>query len=540
MSSRRQSRIQILTSDEIDDLYKLPEFNQSEREEYFGLDDNIQAIVSSMDKLETRIYFILLLGYFRAKPVIPKFHLREVRQDVKYICHAYFAGRKPALIPLAKSTRHKLVNQVISLLGFKILSNEGQGELMCRLRDVATITTDPRYIFDESLAFFSQRRIALPGYTTIQALITEALSDERQRTEQVLSQMISESVESCLLKIMNSRGLLNSLSGYKGSARGITPSELDRELHTHQVIKEIYPELKELIGALKLSRGNLAYYASIVKHRSITKLRRAPKWQGLLYLSCYLYFRYRETNDKLVIAFSSLVKKHNNSAKDYANKKVAEELEVIRTKLKYAGSVLRLFVDSKVEDTTPFGDVRQQAFDLISEQDIQMISHHLDKNDFDRSAYRWEYTDQQSRKISGSLRKLFLALDIECIAGLTLLSQQLSTAKNELKKGKLKHADKRLIKPSDRPSLIQEGQVNLKRFEFYLYSRVVAMLDSDRVYISESEQSQRLKDDLIPEDIWDKDRADLVLKTGLERLITPIHATLDELDSKLNSLRIGV
>lgn len=38
MQSTRQGRIQILTATEIDDLYRRPEFNQTEREEFFSLD----------------------------------------------------------------------------------------------------------------------------------------------------------------------------------------------------------------------------------------------------------------------------------------------------------------------------------------------------------------------------------------------------------------------------------------------------------------------------------------------------------------------
>ena len=101
-------------------------------------------------------------------------------------------------------------------------------------------------------------------------------------------------------------------------------------LQTHQTIKALYPELKQLLDTLSLSRGNMLYYASLVKHRSVYKLRRTPKWQGRLYLICYLFFRYRENNDKLVTAFSYLVNKYSLAAKAFAQQKVAEELCVFR------------------------------------------------------------------------------------------------------------------------------------------------------------------------------------------------------------------
>ncbi|MDE9528107.1 DUF4158 domain-containing protein [Xenorhabdus bovienii] len=294
MQPTRQGRIQILKTDEIDELYRRPEFNQTEREEYFALNDTLFEQVRAMEKFENRIYFILFIGYFRAQPVIPKFHLKEVRQDVQYICQTYFSGAKPRYTELVKSTRSRLISQVLTLLNFEQLTSSMNDKLVMRLQDVATIYTDPRYIFDECLAFFSQQRIALPAYSSIQTLVTRVLSIERKRTETILSQHMTKNTLQTLQNIMADRGLLNSLSGYKGSARSFSPSELERELNTHKTIKNIYPELKSLLETLQLSRGNRLYYASIVKHRSVYKLRRMPKWQGLLYLSCYLFFRYRE------------------------------------------------------------------------------------------------------------------------------------------------------------------------------------------------------------------------------------------------------
>lgn len=154
MQSTRQGRIQILTATEIDDLYRRPEFNQTEREEFFSLDTLALGHVRKMEKLESKIHFILFIGYFRSKPVIPQFHLRDVRQDVRYICQTYFAGAKPQYTILPKSTRSRLMNQVIDFLGFEQLTPQTSVRLATRLQDVATIYNNPRYIFDECIGLF--------------------------------------------------------------------------------------------------------------------------------------------------------------------------------------------------------------------------------------------------------------------------------------------------------------------------------------------------------------------------------------------------
>ena len=533
MNKTNQKRIHILTADEIKELYLRPLFNPTEREEYFALDEETLNMLNNMDKLETRIYLILLIGYFRAKPVVPKFTLREVKDDVDYICQTHFPDKSPKYSIIAKSTRSKLVNKMLSILGFERFSQEHEKALARRLEDVATICTYPQYMFDECLAFFGQKRISLVGYTTLQDLITETLGGERQRTETILSKHMSDLTYQRLKKILNTKGLLNSLSVYKGSAKDFTPMELAQEIKTHNTIKDVYLELKSLISKLSLSQGNLSYYASIIHHQSIYKIRRYPEWQGMLYMACYLLFRYRETNDKLVTAFQYLVRKHNEAAKFNAKQRIADELEVIRDKLKYAGNILGFFVDDKLSDSMQFGEIRKEAFKLISKDEISMISQHLNENDFDKLQYEWQYTDKQSRKIANSMRKLFLAIDIETDADQSTMIKQLASARVELESNKkISTIDQRFILNKDKAYLIEEGEVNARRFEFYLYHRIFKMMNSYKIYVNESAENKRLEDDLIPLIEWN-DKDPIVEKTGLAKLINPISNTLSELTEKL-------
>ncbi|MBO1915721.1 hypothetical protein J4727_00645 [Providencia rettgeri] len=72
-----------------------------------------------MGKIETKIYLILLIGYFRAKPVVAQFKLREVKHDVDYIYATHFPNRKPKYPFIAKSTRATLIAKMYETLGFR-------------------------------------------------------------------------------------------------------------------------------------------------------------------------------------------------------------------------------------------------------------------------------------------------------------------------------------------------------------------------------------------------------------------------------------
>ena len=534
MPATKKQRLQILKADEIDALYCLPTFNQTEREEYFALDDKLLRYVRSLSRLETQYYFVLYLGYFRAKPVVPQFHLTQVRSDIQYLSQRYFSGKKPQQVSLAKATKSRVINQVLAQLEFSTLTPKHSAALQSRLFDVATIYSDPRYLLDEALAFFSQQRIALPGYSTLQSLVTTVLSSERQRTEDIMSKNLSVEAVQALQSIMENKGELSNLSEYRGSARGFASSELERELSTHQTLQRLYPTLKALLSLLQLSRGNMIYYASLVKHRSLYKLRRTPKWQGLLYLVCYLYFRYRENNDRLVTAFCYRVEKHREAAKAYARQRVADDLEVVRTKLKEAGSILRLFTDHDIEDSLSFGEVRQRAFSLLEASDLDRVSQHLCQSELDLRDYQWQYVDQHARKTGKMLRKLFIAIDIETLQ--PALTEQIIVAKRELTRhSSMQTMNESLIPPREQPYIAQDTPDPL-RFEHYLYQRIATYIESGQVYVTESEKNRRLEDDLIPSDTWRADKASLIEKTGLTRLATPIAETLSQLEERFQTL----
>jgi TnpA family transposase len=534
MNNTNKKRIQILSDAEVIDIYTRPAFNHLEREEYFVLDTATLATINTMTKLETKVYLILLIGYFRAKPVVPMFQLQEVRDDVEHVCHTYFEGAWIESWSISKSTRQKLVSKMLSILDYeRYTTQDHQDNLTARLQDVATICSDPRYIFDECLAYFGQNRIALAGYSTLQDLVTQTLTYERSRTESVLSKRMSDLTLQRLKNILKKQGILNSLSGYKGSARDFSPTEIDRELATHNTIKPLYPELKVLIEQLGLSQGNLNYYASVVKHRSLYKLRRFPQWQAMLYLVCYLYFRYRETNDKLVTIFCHLVAKQREYAKLYAKDKVSGDLDGMHDRIQSAGKILNYFIDDNISDSTPFGAIRHKALSLMPQDDIVLLGKYLETNSLDALEYEWQYIEDKARKTANSLRKSFTAMDIECEQDQLALDRQITNAKTELiSNGIISTIDQRIILKKDKQYLRNQEGVSAKRFEFYLYHRTAKMIDAGKIYVAESEHNRRLDDDLISEQAW-RNKRKIVHNTGLHKLINPINQTLKVLEDRL-------
>lgn len=105
------------------------------------------------------------------------------------------------------------------------------------------------------------------------------------------------------------------------------------------------------------------------------------------------------------------------------------------------------------------------------------------------------YIDSHHLKIANSIRTLFLAIDIVYDNEKSVIGQQITAAKDDLRgKGKLDAKDLRVIHPSEKNYIVKEGEINTQRFEFYMYSRVSNHLENGVLYAAESEQNKRLED----------------------------------------------
>lgn len=151
------------------------------------------------------MYFILLLGYFRSRPIVFNFSFTQVSNDLDYVRSKYFSDKDMSLEDLSPTTKTKLINKLLKYTGFTAYQSKLDKEpLLKRLNDVVKINLEPRYVFDECIAYFGQNRIALAGYTTLQDTISTVLSNERNRIEMVLLDSLSSGTRKTLLKLLES------------------------------------------------------------------------------------------------------------------------------------------------------------------------------------------------------------------------------------------------------------------------------------------------------------------------------------------------
>lgn len=199
-----EKRIKILIEAEINELYNPPALNIQDQRFYFALNDIELAECKKIRERNLRCMFVLLLGYFKVKPVTlsPKFH--QIKNDLKFIGSEVFPGPGFRPFNISRKIRARLYKRVFSLLGYQRWENTLHGDaLSVDLIDCATSWVQPRSLLDRAIEYLSAEKIAIPGYTTLQYIISNAITTVNSQFTGKIECNISSKLSSMLLNLAN-------------------------------------------------------------------------------------------------------------------------------------------------------------------------------------------------------------------------------------------------------------------------------------------------------------------------------------------------
>jgi TnpA family transposase len=545
MPIEQPNRVKILNESDVTELYGLPSFNQSDQEFYFALNAREHEVFASRDTVHSKMYFVLLLGYFKNKPISVDFNFTEVRKDLEYILQTYIPSKKVPRQTLSRQLKSRLYNLVYQLMDYKKFDAQTEAKLLLRAESEVLICIEPRHIFDDCIDHLAYERIVIPSYSRLQKIVSAALNSAQKQTEKILSTEISKNLKQLMLRILDSEETNSILTSMKRLPKDFTNKELSKEIETYEIIKSMFSDVEHILKRLKLSPKNIDYYASLVDYYSINKLRRFSNEACSLYIVCYLSKRYRQINENFVNAFIYHVRKITDEAITDSKKKVYESLLNINDKIKQASIILNYYVDEKLTDDLAFREVRKKAFKVLDKKDIPIVSGFMADIDLDRRRFEWEFIDNNQHRVRTVIRKLFHCMAFTSREDSSVLFDQMVKSQFELSStGKLVEFDQRLISKRLKPYLMQnkdnEPAVLIGRAEMHLYRRIKEKIDTGHILIENSFSYKRFESDLVADDIWQEGKEDLILRSNLPSLQIPISQHLAmkyaELESKLTEV----
>jgi uncharacterized protein DUF4158 len=163
----RDARLSILTAQEVDELYRLPRFTESDRGLYFDLSTAERKLVDDVVTLSVAAHLVLQLGYFKAKRQFFVYGLTAVSDDLEHILRRHFPARAVSEInSLSKPIRLDQQRAILKLFDYRPCDAGAKKELEKKAQRVAMLSAQPVFILQEVLQFMVQRRIVAPATPT--------------------------------------------------------------------------------------------------------------------------------------------------------------------------------------------------------------------------------------------------------------------------------------------------------------------------------------------------------------------------------------
>ena len=179
-------RIHLLSETEITDLYAHPEFSNDEQKLYFTLSKHEQAALARYVNTKTRVYFILQLGYFKAKQQFFKFDFAAVNDDAEFILNAYFNDAKSLSGCLSRDSLRTQKQEILALFDYREWSPTYEPQVESHLCKLLRYYPKAHNALRQLLGYFDNQKIIIPTYRTLQDLFTTAFSTEEQRLNQLI------------------------------------------------------------------------------------------------------------------------------------------------------------------------------------------------------------------------------------------------------------------------------------------------------------------------------------------------------------------
>ena len=460
-----------------------------------------------------------------------------------FILTRYFNDQLVDLQSITKHEHYTQRNLIIALFGYRFWSSEFLPQLAHRAAQAVKRDVSPNFIIAELITYLKEQKIVRPGYTTLQTVISEALSSERNRLGKLLDDMLDESTKETAQQLLLREDTLLGLAALKQDAKNFGFRQMVLERKKRATLEPLYRVAKTLLPKLAISQQNLNYYANLANFYTIYDLRRLRPEQTYLYLLCYAWLRYRQFTDNLIDALGYHMKKLEDETKDKANKQYLLEQGNRRQQQETSqiGRLLLLYVDDDITDTTPFGTVRHRAFTIMPKDSLQLTGQRLSKKPTSKMVLRWKMVDQLNQKICRHLRPHHIVLDFHSTKPdnpwITALAwmKNIFAKQQRLSRRPFSECPTGTVPKRLRSILLvfdTDGNpvgVRADRYEFWIYRQLRKRLKSGEIYLDDSMQHRCFTDDLVSLD----EKTTILSQLDIPWFQQPIETQLEILTAEL-------
>lgn len=536
-------RLTVLSQAERLALYGVPDFDAFQRAEHFAFTGPERALAEGRKGIAAQLHCMLQIGYFKAKNAFFTLSRQEVpTEDLAFVVERYFPGNPATLRPVTAYEQYAQRTEIAKLFGYRLWSGTDQPALIEAAALLARRDVTPAFVLIEVLAFLNARKIVRPGYTTLQSIIGDSLTAERRRLEQLIENGLDADTNAALRNLLVREETLSELAALKQDAKNFGYRMMAAERHKRTVLAPMHHAAKHLLPRLGISQQNVEYYASLVHYYTIYDLRRMRPGQSHLYLLCYAWQRYRQLNDNLVEAFDHHLRKIQQETKEAAETAYVRAQAKRQQEAPRVGRLLLLYVDEAVEDVTPFGAVRNQAFAILPREALLTAGRRLCEKPISQLEFRWQAIDRAAARFKQNLRPLATALEFSAEPATSPWHAALCWMRDVFsREQRLSQRPVAEIPHDTIPQRLRQHLFNLDaagnltglrgdRYELWIYRQISKRLASGELAIDDSLRHRRFSDELVKADR----QTELLKNFDIPWLSQPVEAELDALCADLD------
>ena len=541
----REHRIILLSNAEIEELYSIPTFTNEDRESFFTLSKSDYKLLDEYRTRKLKIYFILQLGYFRATQQFYNFKLEDILADVSYVIGKYFDQSQNTLTD--KPHRESIKDQqtiILQLHNYTDWSTDLTTQVMDHLLELIRYYPKVPNALRELLKYFQNQCIIIPKYRALQDIFSTAFNAEEARLNNIISS-IPDDIKQQLQEVANNGDVGMQLNVMRCDQKDFQYTAVKLEVKKAQEIAALYQFCKSFVPKLTISKNSIRYYAELAENYYASRLRKMGELQQRLYLICFIYHRYQQFMDNLIVTFQYHMHSISEKAKDYANNAAIQYSTSLVLDFPKLAKFLKWFPSKEKDDAEiTYAELTKEAYAILPKDQFALIAAFIEGKTFNKTKATWESYSKSSTSFSRYLRPVMLTVGFELLANpKSNLIELIELLKKHYSKGgypaalKVKIADVGLTIPK---WIIPYLKIDANseyfdpyRLEFYVYLRMNHYITKGRLVCNDSVSYCDLDNDLISDALVDNVQ-EIAAKFGYHKIPIYCDVRLDEALQKLD------
>ncbi|WP_440651940.1 Tn3 family transposase [Cysteiniphilum sp. 19S12-1] len=548
--------LKILNQNEFEELFEIPKIDPKDRESLFEITSEDTEYLDNETETHNKINYVLQVGYFRATRNFYAFDFNQVKDDVNYIQNRYYPNSSKKIKAVNRNKHYATQRFIMQAYGYRRYDAKFELELTKQANRLSQRDLTPRFIFDELLHYCEQYQIVRPKYSTLQSIVSRAITREEKRLLTKLGNLLDKASRVTIDGLISNEKTISDLALLKKDPKGLTTSEMEKELAKQNNILMVFEKSKHMVSKLGISRQNLQYYSELCDYYDSYRVRAFSKQKARLLMLCLIWQRFTKINDHLIDYFIYKTNWYETEASTEARNCVYEaKVKASRDKI-IASKMLKIVHDKEVAPE----EIRPNCYEIVNEDKFTDFTDKLAKPDLDEEGYVWRYYARENAARKRNLRNIALSLCID-FNNETALKDGLEYAKaywqssdktkdpvakgvpiEFIPKSKRKYIFyKKAVKTSPKSKRTKNlSYIDIKRYEMALYQALSTAISAGNIFIPDSVGYRSLEAELIANHIWGKDKKTIL--TSLADCINtkPINEILIELKDTLNELYKGV